>query len=236
MTLLKNSAEGGNDGTPTSNSNSGPPMGTAWTLVSISAGSTFAYTTTSPIHGGTSYLNSSTTAATTPLVDWGDTAATSAAARVYLRFASLPDALMQIGINFRGNAGATSLARTEFNITTGAMRSIMGASTGSFSGSTPTIGTVYRLEVVCTGFNGASGAMTSNLYVGDSLTPFSTATVSGATTAFTCDHTRFGKFSTTGNWSWTLDDMAANIGASSEIGPEITLTSGWTSGYEIRIG
>lgn len=236
MTLFKNSAEGGTNAVQTSTGNSGGASGDAWTLVNVTAGSTFHYTTTSPIHGGVSYDNASTTASATPLVDWSDSAATVAAARFYFRFVTLPDAALQLGINFRGNAGASSLARTEFNITTGAVRSMMGSTTSSFMGATPSVGTVYRLESVCTGFNGASGAMTTNLYVGDSLTPAGTASLTGATTGFTCDRTRFGKFSGGGNFAWITDSYAANVGVSTEIGPEVTLSPGWSSGFAVRIG
>jgi hypothetical protein len=233
MTLKTNSAEGGTDGVATSTGNSGGTSGTAWDLVNINAGSFFEYDNASPIHGAMSYRNGSTTAATTPLVGWNDSVAAVAAARLYFRFVTLPDASVQLGINFRGNAAATSLARTEFD-TTGHIRAVMGATNSSFSAGAVSTGTQYRLEYVCTAFNGSAGTATANIYIGETMTIQATASLTGATTAFQPDQTRFGKFNAVSNYEWIIDSAAANIGASSELGTVVPAT--WFYGYQAVIG
>jgi hypothetical protein len=207
----------GSDGTTVTTANSDDNGGNAFDLVNIGAGTICAYEVTGVIHGTSSIRLQSSTTTSTVQVGWTDTGATSAVARWYENFTTLPTALMQHGVNFRGNTGATSLARTEIN-TDGTFRCVMGATTGSYSGSALSTGTTYRFEAVATGFNGGSGTITVTAYVGESGSAYTSATVSGATTSFTCDTVRFGKFNGAGNFDALVDSLAANIGSSTPIG------------------
>lgn len=220
MTLKTNDAEGGTDGVATSTGNSGGASGTAWDIVNINAGSTFHYESTGAIHGTMSYQVSSTTTATNPLAGWTDTAANQAVARVYMSFTTMSTVNnQQFGINFRSGSG--SLARSEFN-TDGTFRGVMGATNSSASALALSTGTVYRMEAVATGFNGASGALTINVYVGESGTVFTSISLSGATTAAQCSAVRFGKHNTSGNVDALYDSIAADIGSSTLLGPVAT--------------
>lgn len=221
MTLLQNSAEGQADGITVTTGNSGGASGDAWdVLAGTSAGGSVQGESTDAIHGSMSIRFASTGATTqTPLVGWNDTGATVAVARWYEFYNAFPDtAASQMGINFRGNAGASSMARRTTN-TNGSFNAVMGSTTGSASGVALSLSTVYRFEAVCTGFNGASGAMTVNCYVGESGSVHSSSTLTGATTGFTCDNVRFGKFSGAFDVDFLADSFAANIGSSTLLGP-----------------
>lgn len=217
MALQGNPCEG-SDGTTVTTANSDDNGGTAFALVNINAGTICAYETTGAIHGTSSIRMQSSTAANTVQVGYTDTGATSAVARWYENFTSLPSALQQHGVNFRGNSGGTSLARMEVQ-TDGTFRCVMGASTGSFSGSALSTGTTYRFEAIATGFNGSSGTITITAYVGESTSSFTSATVSSATTANTCDTVRWGKFNGSGNFDALFDSLVANVGSSTPLGP-----------------
>jgi hypothetical protein len=217
VALLTNPCEG-TDGTTVTTGNSDDNGGNAFVLVNIGAAAVMAYETTGAIHGSSSIRMTTPTTTSTVQVGWTDTGATSAVARWYVNFTTLPTALLQLGVNFRGNGAGSSLARTDTN-TDGTFRCVMGATTGSYSGSALSTGTTYRLEAVASGFNGSSGTITVTAYVGESTTPYTSATVSGATTSFTCDAVRLGKFALTGNFDALWDSLAVNVGASSEIGP-----------------
>jgi hypothetical protein len=242
VALLTNPCEG-TDGTTVTTGNSDDNGGNAFVLVNIGAAAIMAYETTGAIHGTSSIRMTTPTTTSTVQVGWTDTGATSAAARWYVHFTTLPTALLQLGVNFRGNGAGSSLARID-TTTDGTFRCVMGSTTGSFSGSGLSTGTTYRLEAVASGFNGSSGTITVTAYVGESTTPFTSATVSGATTSFTCDAVRIGKFALTGNFDALWDSLAVNIGASSEIGPHArtgavteTVTAGSTvTGVTGKVG
>lgn len=221
MTLLQNSAEGQADGVTVTTLNSGVASGDAWDVVAgTTSGGSVQGASTNAIHGTMSIRFASTGATTqTPLVGWNDTGATVAVARWYEYYIAFPNAASsQMGVNLRGNAGATSMARRTTN-TDGTFNAVMGSTTGSASGVALSLSTIYRFEVVCTGFNGASGAMTLNCYVGQSGSVHSSSTLTGATTAFTCDNVRFGKFSGAFDVDFLADSFAADIGSSTLLGP-----------------
>ncbi len=233
MGLQANPCEG-TDGTTVTTANSDDNGGNAFALVNIGAAAVMAYETTGAIHGTSSIRMTTPTTTSTVQVGWTDTGATSAVARWYWNFTTLPTAQLQLGVNFRGNSGGTSLARVDTN-TDGTFRVVMGASNGSNSASALSTGTTYRMEAVATGFNGSSGTITVTAYVGESTSAFTSATVSGATTAFTADTVRFGKFANTGNFDALFDSLAANIGSSTPLGGAVqtgavtdTITAGST--------
>lgn len=227
MTLQTNPCEG-SDGVTVTTGNSNANGGTAFAVVNINSGTICAYKTSGAIHGTSSIRMQSSTAANTVLVGWNDTGATSAVARWYENFTTLPTALQQHGVNFRGNAGVTSLARMEIQ-TDGTIRCVMGATNGSFSSGSLSTGTTYRFEAVATGFNGSSGSITITVYVGESTSSFTSATASGATTSFTCDNVRFGKFNGSGNFDAVFDSLAADIGSSTTLGRFLASVNGLCS-------
>jgi hypothetical protein len=217
LTLKVNSAEGIADGTAAVTGTQGT-TGDGWQLVSILSGTTFQGEVTGAIHGSVSWSCTSSTAANAVQVGWTDTAATEAAVRWYEVWNTFPSATQQNGFNWRGNAGATSLARREV-LTDGTWRAVMGSTTDATPAAALSLGTLYRFEAVATGFNGASGALTINCYLGESLSVLTTSAVTGATTALTCDTVRFGKFNGAGTHDVLIDSMASDIGASAELGP-----------------
>jgi hypothetical protein len=209
----------GTDGVTITVANSDDNGGDPLVLVSLN-GETGAYETTGAIFGTSSLRMATATAANPCQIGFTDTAATSARARWYIKFTTLPTtAVLQFGVNFRGNTGGTSLARTEVNNADGKYRVVMGATTGSYSALALQTGVEYDFEAVASGFNGSSGTMTVNCYLKSTGALYTSATVSGATTAFTCDTGRFGKFAGGGNFDALFDAIAFETGSAVEIGP-----------------
>jgi uncharacterized protein YodC (DUF2158 family) len=213
MTLKTNRCEGP-DGTTVSIANSDDFGDTAFDLVNITAGTICAYETTNAWHDTSAIQVQSTTAANTVQVGWTDTAATSFSCRWYERWTTIPSALQQNGFNVRGSAGATTLARREMN-TDGTFRIVMAAASGN-STTVLSTGTWYRFEVEGTAFNSSAGTLTCRVYTGDGTTALETLNLTA--------HDEL------------VDDLAANIGSSTPIGPALTISPGWTPGYDVKFG
>jgi hypothetical protein len=232
MTLKTNPCEGP-DGTTVTLANSDDFGGLAWDLVSINS-QTCAYETTGAWHDTSAMQIASATAANAVQVGWTDTAATSFACRWYEKWTAWPSALQQNGFNVRGASGATSLARREMN-TDGTFRIVMSG-VSSLSATVLTTGTWFRFEAEGTAFNGSAGTLTCRVYTGDSTTVTETLNLTSQTSAATIDTIRFGKFNGVGTHDQMYDDIAANIGSSTPLGPALTLSPGWVSGWDVKFG
>ena len=218
MTLRWNSCEGPN-GTTVTAANSDDVEGNAFDSVTTN-GQTIAFTTSSPIRGSSSIRCASATAASSCFWQTNDTAASAVALRWYEKWTTWPSALQQNGFNIRGGgAGATTIGRR--NINTNGTFSISLAATSGNSTTVLTTGSVFRFELVVTGLNGASGVMTLRVFSGHSKTALEQLQLTAQTTALTCDAIRWGKVNGAGTHDQMFDDLAWDIGRSTEIGPAI---------------
>lgn len=218
MSLKTNNAEGGTDGVSVSTLNSGGTSGVAWDLVNIGSGAIMAYIAAGAIHGSLSVRCQTSTSTSTPLVRWVDTANASVTVRWYWKWSTLPSATNQVGANVRGNTAGTSLARTEVD-STGHIRLVVGSGASAFTTAAMVTGTVYMVEMVCTGLGTAASAGTLNLYQADGTTLIESKSLSAQTTSFTADTVQFGKINGAANLDVLFDSMAANIGSSTPLGP-----------------
>jgi hypothetical protein len=214
MSLLANSFEGQTNGTTITAANS-DDFGDC--ILSNAAGAG-TYSTSQAMHGTVSNAFSYATGAT-GLYDIDDAAASgSFSVRFYLRLTAFPSVTnAQFPCNIRSLSA--NLFRLEMS-TTGQVRISMTAN--STYTSALSLNTWYRFEFYGTGVGTASTAATCDIYVGDNTgTPAFTTSISGQTTSAQAQRTRFGKISTgvLASIAGFFDDVAANIGSSTPLGP-----------------
>jgi hypothetical protein len=219
MVAVTNNLEGGTAGSAVTVGNSGGGSGTAFGSVSAGAGQTITYTSALAIKGSLSVLFD---AASTPtcLVDLDhSTPASSFAARAYISVPLFPG-VSQSGFlaHFR-NSTSGLIGGLDVDATNH-IRSSIGATPGSYSTNALTASTLYRMEITGTGFNTAGSAVTTNFYVGDTMTLAATCSVSGVTTSALVNRFRVGRASTgTVAVQIVADDIAIDTGTSTELGP-----------------
>jgi hypothetical protein len=220
VTLFVWGFEGQTDGVPPTIANSSTFGDPAWTVVS--AAGFLTYSTAQAFLGTVGLKVDVTTAATACNLDKADTASANAAAHTYIYLTAYPSTDVQAPISFRGGANLAHVRITA----TGQVRNVVGSTVGTASTSVLALNTWYRLELVTTGHNSAAAALNSNVYVGNSTTPFFTPpAVTGVTTAALVDTVRYTKFGGTTLITFWLDDPRQDIGATAELGP--TLTAGF---------
>lgn len=219
MAYLENTFEGFANGTAFTTANSGSQGGAAMANVSAGAGGTYTTITTDSAHG-TVCLEANHPSAIAGQFDLVDpTPASSGVCAIMFKLLAFPTVTnIQFPIMARHSAG--QLGRLEMS-TTGQLRVNMTA-VSAYS-TALALNTWYRLEVICTGWNTAATALTVNVYVGDSNTLFTTATVTGQTTAFLQDRFRYDRGAAEAtSISCRWDSIRQNIGSSTALGPFIT--------------
>jgi hypothetical protein len=219
MTYLENTFEGFANGTAFTTANSGSQGGAAMTNVAAGSGGTYTTVTTDAAHG-TVCLEAAHPSAIAGQFDLVDpTPATSGVCAFMFKLLAYPTVTnIQFPILARHSAG--QLGRLEMS-TTGQLRVNMTAVSAYSLGLS--LNTWYRIEVICTGWNSAASAFTVNVYVGDSNTLFTSATVTGQTTAFLQDRFRYDRGSNEATAiSCRFDTIRQNIGSSTPLGPFIT--------------
>jgi hypothetical protein len=224
MTLFANTAEGGTNGATLTAGTSGGSNGDAFSVVTPGSAGAITWETAAVYHGTLGYSFQQATSTNACLVAFTDsTPATSFAARCYIYITNMPDVTVQFPIKIRSGANV-ALAILNMN-SDGTIFLTAGTSTGSNSAVALSGTTWYRVELTGTGFNSAATAMTANVYDGDTSTVVATATLSGATTADTVGIIWFGKANGLSTVQWYVDDIACNIGTSTELGvPDIVYT------------
>lgn len=237
MTLLKNSAEGGTDGTTVTTANSGGTSGTAFSAVAPGTpASSISFRAADAFHGTLCYYQQQLTTANTCTFDLTEsTPADSWTFRSYFYLIAYPTATVQGPFHIRSAANA-SLAQVRLT-TTGQWQLNLNA-TGTATTGTLSLLTWYRAEWTGTGLNTATSACQLDTYLGDSTTPLTglSATMTGQTTTALAGITRIGRNSATGTNDWLIDDIAVNIGSATALGPEVQLSSNWSYGTDVRIG
>jgi hypothetical protein len=143
---------------------------------------------------------------------------TAYAARCYWRHTGNPSATYQGPLQILTST-SSNVCRAQFR-SNGALELVLGASTSTAT-SVLTAGVWYRMELTCSGLNGASSAATLNVYEGDSLTVVGGfgVSLSGVTTSVTAGRARIVKNSSATVNAQDFDDFAANSGSSVELGP-----------------
>lgn len=215
MTLLTATFESGTNG-------SAPVASGAEGFFSVSSGCT--YDSTNFFHGGMglSVVGPSTTAT---YVAWQNVAGASnvAAARMYFKIPSLPTSSNAF-LHFRSAGGGSGLV----DIVSNSVGQLLVSNEVTSTSSTATTGSLstntwYRLEAQITNGTTTTGAITVNCYLGDSTTAISNLAISMTAQNFgtaTIGTFRYGKATgTSGAQTLYLDDLAAQTGSNSAIGP-----------------
>lgn len=234
VALLTNNCESGQaSGTAVTTSNSDTGTGnTGFTAVSPVTAGAITYTSTNPYKGGLAIATVQANSANACTFEWTDpTPASTIAVRCYILLNSYPSATCQGPINIRS---AASGALGRLNMTsTGQLSMTLGSnnvSSGTSSG-TLDLGTWYRIEVTGTAFNTSATTLHTNVYLGDSSTAISALTLdipagSAAVTAALANLVRFGRNNAAGSNDWVFDDLALNVGTSTQIGPSASGNAG----------
>lgn len=225
MTIVRNNAEGQTSGTNVTAANSGGGSGTALSTVSPSNTSGIIFSSAAAAYGNNGYrLTAVGTAAV--LVDLDDTTNSSSSntrAQVYF---TLPAIVSQVsypfGIRNTGaNIGAVDIDATGHIRVNLAVPSVVA---GTFSTGTLSASTLYRAEILGTGFGTASTTITVNVYLGLTNTLVATCTVSG-TTSTVFNRIRPGKVATGNATGVDIDEIAIEMGGTTEIGPPPAVTA-----------
>lgn len=228
MALKKLSSEGGTDnagatgGVTTTNSATSNNGGAGLFSVTPGAGGTINYTSASSAHGSLSVEMTQSTAATSCHVEFSDTAAADFAARVYVKLSALPSAELQFPMSLRTAAGsnccwlqmtATGIVKVAANAAT--------VFTGTVAAGT---GTWYRYELWGTGSGLTTATVNYAMFAGDSTSALESTTLTNVNlSAGQIGRVGYGKRSSATLAVWQMDDLAANIGSSTQIGPEADL-------------
>jgi hypothetical protein len=221
VALKTNSFEGGTNGSGAGGAittgNSGGTNGDAFSSVTPNAGGSIDYSSAVSAHGSLSAAFTQTTAASTCNVQMSDTAASSASVRMYLRMTGYPSAEIQYPFEVRSSG---------FNIcglqitSAGRLRTVAnGSSLGLMAaGSALSLNTWYRIAFWCSAMNGTTGTVNCRLYTGDNGTPIEELAHTNVTTVNTPSLVRYGRNSTGSAMGvFYIDDIAQNIGSSTEI-------------------
>lgn len=220
MTLKKNSAEGGTNGTGVTTGNSGGGSGDALSVVNLGTTGTVAYSSAVSMHGSLSMQFTQGTAANVIYVCMDDTASASFSARMYIRMTGLPSAEAEFLMGVR-TAADGNVARIQMTAA-GFTRVVNSAGTVIYTGSNaPSLNTWYRYEIWGTGAGTATATFNYAMYSGDSLTAIETTQLTNFSMSNgTVGRVRFGKGSTATIATWSIDDLAINLGSNAAIGPE----------------
>lgn len=220
MTLKKHSAEGGTNGAAVTTGNSGGASGSAFAQVTTGAGGTINYTSSLSMHGSLALEFTQATAANLCHVAMDDTASANFSVRFYLRLTSLPSADAEFPLSLR-TAADGNVARVQMR-STGVIRITNSAGTVIYTGTQVlATSTWYRIEVWGTGAGTATATFNYALYAGDSTSPLETTQLTNFSMSNgQIGRVRYGKGSSATLNAWQIDDIAQDLGSSTQIGPE----------------
>jgi hypothetical protein len=180
---------------------------------------TVSYTNVSPLNGTLSYFFNAPTATTNFVAYQDSTAESDWKVRFYVRFPSYSNINHQF-IDIRttgGTLGGVTLSPT------GQVRCNASATSSSFGVPVYSTATRIRVEAQGSGYGTAATSLNVQFFLDESLTPFLTTSVSGATTSAGAQVYRFGKPATSGQSTMTdyvIDNFMLITGSSSPaIGP-----------------
>lgn len=212
MTNKTFTAEIGTSGNSVTTSDASP---NTLSVVSPGSGGSIVYSTTQVMHGHLSVAFTQPTAANSCYIAMDDTSATSFSTRFYLYLTGYPSTEDQFGAGVRSSTD-THIVRMHMT-TTGNVR-LVGPANYSVSAVALSLNTWYRIAFFGSGLNGSSGSMTYHLYSGDGSTLLDSLSQSGFTTTDSATRIRYGRWSSANQATWYIDDIAQNLGSSTEIG------------------
>lgn len=213
--LLKNSAEGGTNGTTVTTANSGGASGNAWDAVFLSTGAgTVVYDTAQSAHGGVSIRHSTADVGDSIQLQWVASVGTPSRlwGRLYYRTASLT--LSTDVFRVRSSLG-NQVARIAHSANTGLVLLRNGANSIVYTSTNAVVvNTWYRFEW---DFRpGASVTNTVTWYAGDSTTPIETlSATSSYSTDTNCQQVHIGNMAS----QTFLDNRWFDDIAVSDVGP-----------------
>lgn len=218
MAIYTNNAEGGTNGTGVTTANSDD--NNAGSVFQLSTGGTRTYSSTWANSGTTSWFVDGG-AAVSALLGWDAIGVTQlAAARIYIRFTSLPPstcAIMQFRSSLGNHCGEFQIQNDgKFRVT-----SVGGAqaTTGTY---TLAINTTYRIEASAeAGTTTSNGRIKYSIYAGNSTTALESFDSGYAWNVNTGNISgfRWGKVTAAPAWSLYFDDAAWNDGSATFFGP-----------------
>lgn len=227
-TLIKNSAEGGTNGTNVTTGNSGGVSGRGWDAVSAAGSSLIQYSSAFAAHGSMS-IKIGTNGTDLEYIQWTPTNQTAGALRFYVYFPSMPTAgnsIMKLM-----NAGATNtLLQLIVTNTKVQLQDLSGSMKFDSVNVLPPTGQWLRVELKATTPSTTTGTLSMDWFVGDSTTPI-TGLSTGALTGLNLGGSGIGQvfigrtFAAGSFASFYVDDVAYNPGGTAYIGPEATAPS-----------
>ncbi|MEO5950700.1 MAG: hypothetical protein ABIQ04_04595 [Candidatus Saccharimonadales bacterium] len=229
----QNTAEGQPNSTGLTRANSGGGSGTAFDIVSLNGSASVIYSNFPTMHGNRSYYSFCSTS-----TDWFVLAFNNqvndmtGAYRFYVYLNSMSSATTDIAYT---RSATSSVAKVQIG-NTGILSvcDSTGAAIKAFSTTPLTTATWYRIEQQCTvGTSTTNGTINTQYFLGDSLTPLDSYSVSNVNTGTTpIIDCRFGKISSTqGTMNAYWDDIAFTSGNMYPIGPaSVQATTSWVSG------
>lgn len=217
MALRQNNAEGQPSGTVIAASQAG--SGDSFSAVTSTGSPTYEYTTSQYAHGSQSYHIDGTTSDQVR-IDFTGASVAATAARLYLRFASLPSAATNL-IEIRNVSGGQNAA---IGMNGGKLQVKDTASTPHTFSGTLSVNTWYRVEIQAT-VSSSAGTVSAAYYLGDNTSPVEAAysTSMADTTDTNVSYFRFGKPTTATAFEVYYDDIAWNYGSAAPIGPYTAL-------------
>lgn len=228
MTVRRNGAEGGSDGTTVTTGNSGAPSGDAFGSVTIGGTGALTFSSTQAMHGALSYAYAPD-ATTGTYVSYTGLSATQGVARFYLYLTGNPSASMILAAFGSTNlqyVGITTAGKVFLDTSGGG---VVWTATTALS-----LNTWYRIETAMTV---AAGTATTKVsyYAGDSLTAtdsFTSSAGNTGTTAYTSF--RLGKINNTATIAtFYVDDIAFDDASTTFFGPA---TAAATASGSITLG
>jgi len=185
MALKQNVAEGGSHGDTITTGNSGGASGDAFNALTIGASATLTWSNARPAHGSMGIKLTNDSANPTHFYYTGYSA-TQMVARMVVELDTLPSAGMRL-LDIR--TGSVSVARVILNASNQPVFQTNngGTTLKTFTGSTFSADTKYRIEVAATPGNAADATLKCDIYAGDSGSPieagYSSTTVTTGTTS-----------------------------------------------------
>jgi hypothetical protein len=217
MAIIRNSAEGGTNGTTVTTGNSGGTSGTAFAQVTITGAPTCVFSSVVKAHGSLGYHISGGSGDVAKLY-LGSTASSAAAVRVYMYLTSLPSAAQTL-VQTQDSAFAAPV-NININGTNNLFITNAAGTTVYTAPSALSAATWYRLELqTVKGTTTSNGTISFQYYAGDSTTALGSFT-SSTTNTGTNNSLRLvvGKQNSTPTLDAYFDDLAYDT-TSTTIGP-----------------
>ena len=222
--MITNNAEGGSNGTSATAGNTGGASGDAFAAVSLSGASTCTFSGEQAAHGAMSY-KMGTNGTDVQYLEWLPTTASSAAARVYFYFPSLPTSANGVVRVLTAGGGTTLMHLLVTNMQV-EIQNTAAAKVWDSAGVTVPVGQWLRCEFSIPNGNTATGTMRMDWYAADSTTPIAGLSANITAQNFgtaNIGRMRVGRTAAYGTLaSFYVDDIGYQDGSTTYLGPALT--------------